>query len=174
MSSGLQDPPCLAVTRYAVGKEHRAELATNEVEGRSFERQRQSIRLAPLDAPVGSLSRRGVVEHRPIEVGYDIACARGQSWRQRAGDDPAARSGFQYGAWRQGRRSSCNIRGERLENQWHHIAVVVFRNRAAEHLIRFRHCLSSIARLNARITSTSGRDEKTALNSGSELDFALR
>ena len=43
----------------------------------------------------------------------------------------------------------CNICGERLEYQRNHMAVVVFRNRAAEHLVGFRHCLSSVARLMA-------------------------
>src|SRR6201986_5267217 len=100
MSSGLQDSPCFAVARCAVGKEHRAELATNEIEGCIVERQRQSIRLTPFDARVGRLSRRGVVDHRLVEVGYDIACGTGQSWRQGAGDNPAARGGFQNGAWR--------------------------------------------------------------------------
>src|SRR5215831_1695503 len=103
MSSGLQDSPCFAVARYAVGKEHSAELATNEIEGRIFKRQRQSICLAPFDPRVGRLSRCGVVEHRLVEVGYDIACVPGKSWRQGAGDHPAARGGFQNGAWRQGR-----------------------------------------------------------------------
>ena len=53
MSSGLQDSPCFAVARCAVGKEHRAELATNEIEGRIFKRQRQSIGLAPFDPTSG-------------------------------------------------------------------------------------------------------------------------
>src|ERR1700680_2223953 len=107
--------PCFAVARCAVGKEHRAELATNEIERRIFKRQRQSIRLTPFDTSVGRLSRCGVVDHRLVEVGYDIACAPGQSWRQGAGYNPAPRGGFQNGAWRQGRRASCNIRGVRFE-----------------------------------------------------------
>src|SRR5579863_628915 len=145
MSSGLQDSPCFAVARCAVGKEHRAELATNEIEGRIFKRQRQSIHLAPFDPSVGRLSRRGVVNHRLVEVGYDIACAPGQSWRQGAGDNPTARGGFQNGAWRHGSCASCNIGGVRLENQGHHITVVVFRNRPGEHLISFQHGLSPVA-----------------------------
>ena len=32
-SSGLEDPLCLTVARLAVGKEHDAKLATNEIEG---------------------------------------------------------------------------------------------------------------------------------------------
>src|SRR5450755_1639830 len=116
MTSGLQNSPCFAVARCAVGKEHRAELATNEIERRIFKRQRQSIRLTPSDTSVGGVSRCGVVDHRLVEVGYDIACAPGQSWRQGAGDNPAARGGFQNGTWRQGRRASRNIRGVRLEN----------------------------------------------------------
>src|SRR5664280_3178332 len=71
MSSGLQDSPCFAIARCAVGKEHRAELATNEIEGRIFKRQRQRIRLAPFDPSVGRLSRCGVVDHRLVEVGCD-------------------------------------------------------------------------------------------------------
>src|SRR6202040_672349 len=80
-----------------------------------------------------------------------ITRAPGQSWRQRAGYNPAARGGFQNGAWRQGRRASCNIRGVRLENQRHHIAVVVFRNRAGEHLVSFQHGLSPVTHLMARM-----------------------
>ncbi len=140
MSSGLQNSPCFAVARCAVGKEHRAELATNEIECRIFKRQRQSIRLTPFDTGVGRLSRCGVVDHRLVEVGYNIAGVPGQSWRQGAGDYPAARGGLQNGVWRQGRCASCDIRGVRLENQRHHVAVVVFRNRASEHLVRFPHC----------------------------------
>src|SRR5512139_2083429 len=100
MSSGFQDSLCFAVGGYAVGKEHRAELTTNEIEGRIFKRQRQSIRLVPFDATVGRLSRSGVIEHRLVEVGYGIACAGGQFLRQGAGDNPGARGGFQNGAWR--------------------------------------------------------------------------
>jgi hypothetical protein len=96
MSSGLQNSPCFAVARCAVGKEHRAELATNEIERRIFKRQRQSIRLTPFDTSVGRLSRCGVVDHRLVEVGYDIACAPGQSWRQGAGDNPARKSTAPY------------------------------------------------------------------------------
>src|SRR5581483_8073775 len=43
MSSGLQNALCFTIGRRPVGKEHRAELATNEIEGRVFERQRQSV-----------------------------------------------------------------------------------------------------------------------------------
>src|ERR1700749_1579342 len=109
MSSGLQDTPCFAVATCAVGKEHRAELATNEIERRIFKRQRQSIRLMPFDTSVGRLSRCSVIDHRVVEVGYDIARPPGKSGRQGAGDNPAARGGFQNGAWGQGRRASCNI-----------------------------------------------------------------
>src|SRR3954470_23513547 len=113
MASGLQDPPCFAIARCAVGKEHRAELATNEIERRILKRQRQSIRLTPFDTSLRRLSRCGVIEHRLVEVGYDIARTSGQSWRQGACDDPAARGGFQNGAWRQGHCASCNVRGVR-------------------------------------------------------------
>src|SRR5271157_659534 len=99
MSSGLQNSPCFAVARCAVGKEHRAELATNEIERRIFKRQRQSIRLTPFDTSVGRLSRCGVVDHRLVEVGYDIACTGGKFWHKCAGDNPGARGGFQDGAW---------------------------------------------------------------------------
>ncbi len=73
MASGPKNPPCFAVASYAVGKEHRAELATNEIEGCIFKRQRQSIRLAPFDPSVGRLLRCGVVDHRLVKVGYGIA-----------------------------------------------------------------------------------------------------
>src|SRR6185312_3076808 len=139
MSSGLQDTPGFAVGGRAVGKEHRAELTANEVEGRIFKRQRQGIRLAPLDAAVGSLSGGGVVEHRLVEVGDHIARAGGEFWRQGAGDNPGARAGLQNGAWRQGRRPPCKIRGVWLENQRNHIAVVILRNRSGERLVRFQH-----------------------------------
>ena len=59
---------------------------------------RQSIRLAPFDPSIGRLSRLGVVDHRLVEVGCDITCALGQSWRQDAGNNPAACGGFQNGA----------------------------------------------------------------------------
>src|SRR6185312_11243047 len=88
MSSGLQDALCFAIGRYSVGKEHRAELTTHEIESRILKRQRQSIRLAPLDAAVGRLLRSGVVEHRLVEVGYHVAGAGGQLRRQCAGDNP--------------------------------------------------------------------------------------
>src|SRR2546423_12255900 len=101
MASRLQDSSCFAVAGCAVGEEHRAELATNEIESGIFKRQRQSIRLAPFDPSIGRLSRCGVVDHRLVEVGYDIACARGQFWRQCACDNPTARGGFPNGAWRQ-------------------------------------------------------------------------
>src|SRR6185312_12720297 len=101
MSSGLQNSLCFAVGRGTVGKEHRAELTTHEVEGRIFKRQRQSIRLSPCDAAVWRLSRSGVVEHRLVEVGYHIACVGGEPWRQCAGDDSGARGDFQNGAWRE-------------------------------------------------------------------------
>src|SRR5262249_61804228 len=47
MSPGLQNPPCFAIATRAVGKEHRAELATDDIEGRIFKRQRQGIRMTP-------------------------------------------------------------------------------------------------------------------------------
>src|SRR5450830_850974 len=49
-SSGLEDPLCLTVARLAVGEKHDAKLATNEIEGSIFERQRLCIRFAPTDA----------------------------------------------------------------------------------------------------------------------------
>src|ERR1700733_11324185 len=56
-SPGLEDPLCLTVARLAVGEEHHSKLATNEIEGGIFERQRLGIGLAPTDATVGDLSR---------------------------------------------------------------------------------------------------------------------
>ena len=50
MAAGLEDALRFAIAGRAVGKEHRAELATNEIEGGVFKRQRQSVRLAPCDA----------------------------------------------------------------------------------------------------------------------------
>ena len=143
-SSWLQDSPCFAVASCAVGKEHRAELAANEIEGCIFKRQRQGIRLPPRDPGVGRLLRCGVVDHRLVEVGRDIARARWQSWRQGPGDNPTARGGFQNGARRQGRDASRHIHRVRLEDQRNHIAVVVFRNRAGEHLVSFQHGLSPV------------------------------
>ncbi len=100
-SPGFRTTLCLAVGNRAVGKEHRAKLATHEIERRIFKRQRHRIRLTPCDAAVGDLSRCGVIEHRLVEVGDDIARAGGQFWRQGAGDDAGARGGFQNGARRQ-------------------------------------------------------------------------
>ena len=57
------------------------------VEGRVLERQGQGVGLAPVDAAVADLPRGGVVEHRLVEVGDDIACVgRKQPRRQRARD----------------------------------------------------------------------------------------
>ena len=109
--------------------------------------------LVAIDATVWSLSRSGVVEHRLVEVGYDIACAGGQFWRQCADDNPGARGGFQNGAWREGRCSLCKICGERLENQRHHIAVVVFLESSQRTPCPFPTLLSPALRLMARETS---------------------
>src|SRR5690242_11769394 len=144
MSSTLQHSLCLAVGRPAVGKEHRAKLTTDEVESRIFKWQRQSIRLAPLDAMIRSLPRGGIVEHRLVEVGYDIICAGSEFWRQCAGDDARARGDFQNGGWRKGRCALCKVGGIWRENQRHHIAVVVFWNRTTKHLVGFQHSRSSV------------------------------
>ena len=37
-SAGIEHPFCLAVTRWAIGEKHHAELATNEIEGSILER----------------------------------------------------------------------------------------------------------------------------------------
>src|ERR1700721_594437 len=95
MSSRLQNSPCFAVSSRTVGEEHRAELATDEIERRILKRQRQSVCLTPFDAAVGSLSRCGVVDHRLVEIGYDIACTRRKLWRHGAGDSSGGLWGFQ-------------------------------------------------------------------------------
>ena len=55
---------------------------------------------------------------------------------------------------RQGRRSPCKIGGVRLENQRNHIAIVVFRDRSGEHLIRVQHGYRPRLHLLARKTRT--------------------
>src|ERR1700730_3887464 len=93
-SSGFEHPLCLTVARLAVGKEHDAKLATNQIEGSILERQRQCVCLAPTDATVCDLSRGGVVKHRLVEVGYHVAGVRRKSWCQCSGDDATASGGF--------------------------------------------------------------------------------
>src|SRR5262249_21504045 len=66
MSSGLEDTLCLTVVQPSVGEEHDAKLATNEVEGSIFERQRLCVCFAPADAAVGKLSRSSIVKHRLV------------------------------------------------------------------------------------------------------------
>src|ERR1700675_2327286 len=48
-SSRFEHPLCLTVARLAVGEEHDAKLATNEIEGSILEWQRQCVCLAPAD-----------------------------------------------------------------------------------------------------------------------------
>ena len=136
-SAGLENPFRLAVTRLPIGEEHGAKLATNEIESSIFERQRQRICFAPADAVVGGLSRSGIVEHRLVEVGDDIAGIRRKPWRQRPSNHAAAGSGFQNGIRRKCRYALCNIRGEGLEDQRDQVAIVVFRDRAGEQLVGF-------------------------------------
>src|SRR5262245_64986921 len=64
--SGLEDPLYLTVAQLSVGKEHDPKLATNEVEGSIFERQRLCICFAPADAIIENLSRRSIVKHRLV------------------------------------------------------------------------------------------------------------
>ncbi len=45
-------------------------------EGRICKRQRQGIRLLPCDAAVVTLPRCGIIQHRRIEIGHDIAGTR--------------------------------------------------------------------------------------------------
>ena len=85
--TGLQHPPRFAIGRDTVGEEHRAELAADEAEARVFERQGLGIRLAPFDVIRSVLLRGGVIEHRLIEVGCQIAGTGRQAWGQPAGHD---------------------------------------------------------------------------------------
>src|SRR4029450_2677417 len=59
-SSGLEHPLGLTVAQLPVGEEHDAKLATDNVEGGIFERQRLRICFAPADAAVGNLSRSSI------------------------------------------------------------------------------------------------------------------
>src|ERR1035441_5721851 len=93
-SSGFEDPLCLTVARLAVGEEHDAKLATNEIESSILERQCQGIRFAPGDAAVGGQSRSSVVKHRLVEIGYDVAGVWRKSWRQCSSDHATASSSF--------------------------------------------------------------------------------
>ena len=57
MPARAEDAPRLAVAGDAVGEEHRAELAEDEIEARVVERQRQGIGLTPVDGLAGRLLR---------------------------------------------------------------------------------------------------------------------
>ena len=100
---------------------------------------------------VGRLSRCGVVEHRLVEIGDDIARARGSFGANARVTTPvpAAVSKTALGDKDAARRAM--IHGVRLENQRRHIAVVVFRNRSGEHLVGFQHGSSPFTRLMARM-----------------------
>lgn len=141
-SAGLEHPPRLAVDRLLVGKKHGTELAAHEIEGCIAERQSQRIGLPPADAVVGGLLWSRIVEHRLVEVGDDICGVLRKPGRQRArhhaaagrdSEDCARRQGI--GALRHGLRIA-------LEDQRHHMAVVVFGDRSGERLVGFGHRLS--------------------------------
>ena len=67
---GAQHAPRLGERLRLVGKEHDAELADDGVERVVRERQPHRVGLAPLDRPRGA-DRRGMVEHRLVQVGGD-------------------------------------------------------------------------------------------------------
>lgn len=65
--------------------------------------------------------------------------ARSELWRQGAGHGPGAGGGFQYGNGREGRRTARGLGGIGLENQRHHMAIVILRDRPGKNLVRFQH-----------------------------------
>ena len=82
-----QHAPCLPEARDLVGKEHHAKLADDRVEASVVERQRECIRLPPLQAPALNC-HCCAIEHRLVEIGRNdigFGQSRGDGARQHAG-----------------------------------------------------------------------------------------
>jgi hypothetical protein len=92
----LQDAARLAVSPNLVGKEHRAELAGHDVEASVRERQGEGVGLPPGDPAIAGLPRRGMIEHRLIEIGCDDPGLRRQPRCERSRQDTRARRQFQH------------------------------------------------------------------------------
>jgi len=71
----LQHAPGFRVALAAIRKEHRAELAADDVEFAVVERQHQRIGLAPGHAGIVTLTLLRDREHGLVEIGCDIADA---------------------------------------------------------------------------------------------------
>src|SRR5215471_1794309 len=75
MAAAFEDTPRLPITLPLVGKEHRAELAGDDVKASILERQRERISLSPRDPAIMRLPLR-MIEHRLMRsVATMRACA---------------------------------------------------------------------------------------------------
>ena len=93
--SGFQDAAGLTVSPDLVWKEHDAELARDDVELSILKRQSQRVGLLPPDAIRPGLLRRGLIEHRLIEIGRHDASALGKARSDGARKDAGAGSRLQ-------------------------------------------------------------------------------
>src|SRR5947209_2216070 len=89
----LKNAARFPIALHLVGKEHRAELARDDVETLRLERQLQSVGLSPFDASIARL-RLGAIEHRLIEIGCDDAGLRGKTRHERAGQNAGSCGGL--------------------------------------------------------------------------------
>ena len=81
----------------AIGKEHHAELAADQIEGGILERQRLRIGLPPAGCGHPALPRGGIIEHRLVEVGHDVTGIGRKFRRQRPRHHAAAGRRLQHG-----------------------------------------------------------------------------
>ena len=88
----LQDAAGLAVSPELVGKEHDAELASDDVEHLILERQGQSIGLSPRNPILTGLPGCGKIKHGLIEVGRYNPGVRGKPRYDRSCQDAGSRS----------------------------------------------------------------------------------
>ena len=131
MATRLQDAAGFPVGRNLVRKEHGAELAGDDIELSIRKRQRQRVGLSPGDAIIGQL-RRGVIEHRLVEVGRHDANLRGKPRGECPGDDAGARGRLQQILWINAGDPLGQIARVGLENEGNEEAVVDFRDRSRE------------------------------------------
>jgi hypothetical protein len=106
--AGPQHAQRLAIAAHPIGKEHRAELAGDNVERRVREGEGERVGLAERDARRGDPGC-GHVQHRLVEVGRDQARRRHRGG-DRLGDDAGAGGGFED----RGRRRRGDAPGEIL------------------------------------------------------------
>src|SRR5262249_57481532 len=92
MAARLEDAARLTITLDLIGKEHRAELAGDDIKALILERQSERVGLAPGDGPIVSLPLRRAIKHRLIEIGCDNARLRGKPRCDRACENTGPRS----------------------------------------------------------------------------------